>query len=473
MQKLLVEPKNAPMDTPQVHSTVSSTLNSPSGVMDSVRSRRLTNNSSDVDSSQHRGSSGLRVQNIVYVLNMRGKPLMPTTQQKANKLSRQDKAKVIRCNPFTIQLNYATGEAKQPIILGVDAGYSRIGFSAISGSKELISGEVKLRNDVSKKLTERRMYRRQKRNKLWYREPRWNNRVSSKKKEWLAPSIKHKLDSHIRLVNKIKELLPISRVVVEVANFDIQKIKNPNIEGKDYQEGEQLGFYNVREYVLDRDKHICQYCKGMSKDKILQIHHIRGKKEGATNRPEELITVCKICHNNHHKGIISIPIKKIKTFKPETFMSTVRWKLVNILRCQWTYGYITKHNRIKLGLKKSHSNDAFVIADGNNQLRSVQYTTNQIRRNNRALQLNRKGFKPSVRKQRYSFQPYNLVNYNGQILEVKGVHCLGKRIMLENKKSVKIENVKLYKYMRGWQFLPTLTEGSPCHKTDEKNSRKI
>jgi len=166
MQKLLVEPKNAPMDTPQVHSTVSSALNSPSGVMDSVRSRRLTNNSSDVDSSQHRGSSGLRVQNIVYVLNMRGKPLMPTTQQKANKLSRQDKAKVIRCNPFTIQLNYATGEAKQPIILEVDAGYSRIGFSAISGSKELISGEVKLRNDVSKKLTERRMYRRQKRNKL-------------------------------------------------------------------------------------------------------------------------------------------------------------------------------------------------------------------------------------------------------------------------------------------------------------------
>jgi len=30
--------------------------------------------------------------------------------------------------------------------------------------------------------------------------------------------------------------------VIEVNNFDTQKIKNPDISGKEYQEGEQKGF---------------------------------------------------------------------------------------------------------------------------------------------------------------------------------------------------------------------------------------
>ena len=159
-----------------------------------------------------------------------------------------------------------------------------------------------------------------------------------------------------------------------------------------------------------------------------------------------------------HKGVSIIPVKKIKTFKPETFMSTVRWKLVNLLGCQHTYGYVTKHNRIQLKLEKSHSNDAFVIAGGNGQMRPVQYVVNQIRRNNRALRLNRNGFKPSIRKQRYDLQPHSLVRYNSQVLEISGVHCKGMRVMLSNKKSVNIAQVELYKFMRSWQFLPATKE---------------
>jgi N6-L-threonylcarbamoyladenine synthase len=65
----------------------------------------------------------------VYVLNMRGQPLMPTTPCKARILLKEKKAQVIRRTPFTIQLNYPTEETKQPITLGIDAGYSKIGFS--------------------------------------------------------------------------------------------------------------------------------------------------------------------------------------------------------------------------------------------------------------------------------------------------------------------------------------------------------
>ena len=84
---------------------------------------------------------------------------------------------------------------------------------------------------------------------------RFSNRTASKKEGWIAPSIRQKDESHLTAVERIHKILPISKIVVEVAVFDIQKIKKPDISGKEYQEGEQLDFWNVREYVLFRDGH--------------------------------------------------------------------------------------------------------------------------------------------------------------------------------------------------------------------------
>lgn len=436
MQKLKQRNTYTPTNTSLVRSNCDSVLNRDESL--SVQNSKTCFNNSEENHRQHRVGSDLRVLNIVYVINKKGKPLMPTCQSKARRLLKQHKAVVVKRFPFTIQLTVATGENKQNITLGIDTGYINIGFSAISDKKELISGDVKLRSDIGKLLSEKRVNRSNRRSRLWYREPRFLNR--KKEKGWLAPSIRHKLDSHVKLVEQIKKLLPVSKVIVEVANFDIQKIKNPEIEGTEYQKGEQLGFWNVREYVLHRDNHKCQKCKGKSKDKVLQVHHIRGKKEGATDSPEEIMTVCKTCHSKHHKGIGLIPVKDIKDFKPETFMSTVRWKLVDILECGYTYGYITKHNRIKLGLEKSHFNDAFVIAGGSGQDRTALYVVEQKRRNNRGIQINRKGFKPSVRRQRYSIQPKDLVLYQGGWVETKGCHCKGTRIMVSGK-SVSVKKI--------------------------------
>jgi hypothetical protein len=48
------------------------------------------------------------------------------------------------------------------------------------------------------------------------------------------------------VIEKVKEILPISKIIVEVAAFDIQKIKNPDISGRQYQQGDQLGSWNIR-----------------------------------------------------------------------------------------------------------------------------------------------------------------------------------------------------------------------------------
>jgi N6-L-threonylcarbamoyladenine synthase len=402
--------------------------------------------------------SGKRGQSLrVFVLNMRGKPLMPTTPGKARRLLKQKKAKVIRRTPFTIQLKYATGETKQPIVLGVDTGYKNVGLSAVSEGKELFSSEVEIRTDIVKLLSERRQYRRTRRNRLWYRKPRFLNR-GNKKQGMLAPSVQNRIDSHIKLIGFVKSILPISQINIEVAAFDIQKINNPDIEGKEYQNGVQKDFWNVREYVLSRDGHTCQACKGKSKDNILNVHHIESHQTGG-DRPDNLITLCQKCHKNYHKGKIELKVKKSKGFKTETIMSIVRWKIVNKLRelgntVNITYGYITKSARIDLKIEKSHWNDAFCIAGGNKQERVNIWMAKQIRRNNRAIQLNRKGAKPSIRKVRHNFQPMDLVRFVNSNYFVKGIQNLGKYIKLAGlDKPVKTELVILIKYGKGFQYV--------------------
>jgi len=325
----------------------------------------------------------------VFVLNQRKEPLMPTTPRKARILLKEGKAKVVKRIPFTIQLLYVTGETKQDVTLGVDAGSKCIGISATTNKKELFSAEVELRNDIVDLLSTRKQNRRIRRNRLRYRKPRFLNRVKSKNKGWLAPSIQNKINTHLTIIEKIYKILPISKIIVEVASFDIQKIKNPNISGKEYQQGEQLDFWNTREYVLFRDNHQCQGKKGC-KNKILNVHHIESRKTGG-NAPNNLITLCENCHDKYHKGILKLDLKRKQSFKDATFMGIMRWIFYNKLKelysnVKLTYGYITKNTRIKNSLPKEHRVDALCIT-GNPLVKRLDnwYFIKKVRCHNRKI----------------------------------------------------------------------------------------
>lgn len=305
---------------------------------------------------------------MVYVLNQDGQPLMPTENHvKVRILLKQGKAKVVHRCPFTIQLLYSSTNYTQKVTLGVDSGSKHIGLSATTKDKVLFESDVELRNDIVDLLSSRRELRHSRRNrKLRYRKPRFKNRRCSD--GWLAPSVKQKVDTHITMIAKVHKILPISNIIVEVASFDIQKIKNPMISGTDYQQGEQLGFWNVREYVLFRDGHKCQCCHGKSKDKILNVHHIESRKTGG-NSPSNLITLCETCHKGYHKGTVKLPktIHRGMSFKDASFMGIMRWAFYEKLKTIYsdvklTYGYITKNIRIKNGLPKDHYIDARCIS---------------------------------------------------------------------------------------------------------------
>ena len=329
---------------------------------------------------------------FVYVLSKDGKPLMPTKKLgKVRHMLKDGRAKVVQRTPFTIQLTYETTGFTQEISLGVDAGSKVVGLSATTEKEELFASNVILRNDIVKLLADRRMLRIKRRyRKTRYRPIRFFNRVKSKKKGWLAPSVKQKLNTHIQLVKNVNKILPISKTVLEIASFDIQKIKSPNITDEERLHGEQEGFWNIREYVLYRDNHECQYCHGRTGDKILNVHHIESRKTGG-NAPNNLITLCESCHRAYHRGEIELKVKRGESYKDASFMNIMRKIFYDEIKNLYpnvstTYGCITKKIRIENHLLKDHKVDARCIS-GNPSAKESKNWFLQIatRRHNRKI----------------------------------------------------------------------------------------
>lgn len=319
---------------------------------------------------------------------------MPTMRYgKVRRMLKSKQAKVVKHCPFTIQLMYESTTHTQPVSLGVDAGSRTIGMSATTETTVLYEAETILRNNIVDLLSTRSQNRRTRRNhKTRYRQARFSNRTHSKHKGWLAPSVQEKVDTHLTVVRKVCEILPISKIIVEIAAFDIQKLKNPDISSIEYQQGEQMGFWNTREYVLFRDNHTCQCCKGKSKDKVLNVHHIESHKIGG-NAPNNLITLCETCHKDYHAGVVMLPetIHRGMSFRDATFMGIMRWAFYNKLKETYsnvhlTYGYITKYTRINNNLPKAHYIDARCIS-GNPQAVSnnVVYYQRKVRCHNRQI----------------------------------------------------------------------------------------
>ena len=339
--------------------------------------RRVTNSNRKIGGVGLESSDKIIMR--VFVKNMRGQALMPCSQRKARLLLKQGKANIIGYNPFTIQLTYATGEAKQDIHVGIDEGARHIGIAITSQYKVLTKGEVELRQDVHSRLTTRAMYRRDRRNrKTRYRKPRFLNR--KRKDGWLPPSIEGKLNANFFWIDKFCSLVPNPILHIEVGKFDIAKMIDPSIKGTEYQQGQCAGYYDVRYFVFDRDNYTCQVC-GKSKGKVLHTHHIRYKSLGGTDRADNLITVCTECHtgkNHKESGILYKWMKagkKVKQYKEATFMNILRARTYKRYpNANITYGSITTPKRKELGLEKAHYNDAIAITNIDN----IKENTNQV-----------------------------------------------------------------------------------------------
>lgn len=359
----------------------------------------------------------------VFVISSRGEPLMPTRPRKARILIGQGKARVVRRTPFTIQLLGPSGGNIQQVSLGVDAGTRHIGLSATTVKTALYEAEVSIRTDIQDLLAGRRAFRRARRNhKTRYRPTRFLNRKNMVGK--LPPSVQNKVDVHVKVVQRVCRLLPVSNITVETAQFDIQKLQNSNVQGVEYQQGPQLGFWNAREYVLFRDGHKCQHCRGKSKDKILNVHHVESRKTGGDS-PDNLITLCETCHKAIHREDLTHLFKRTrKSFRDASQMTTMRRFVLEAIKdvhpdVHETYGYITKWTRSTNGLDKSHVVDARCCSGNPTALPMVAFLIKQVRGQNRQLH-KATFFKGGIRKANkaaryvFGFQLFDKVTFKGQ-----------------------------------------------------------
>ena len=381
----------------------------------------------------------------VYVINRHGQPVMPCRPRMARVLLQKHKATVVKQVPFTIRLLYGSSGYKQSVSFGMDAGSKHIGIAATTEKKVLYAEEMKPRNDVVKLLSVRRQNRRTRRShKTRYRQARFDNRVSSKPKGWIAPSVEVKIQEHISAVLRIQKMLPLSEIHVETAEFDTQRLKvveagKPVPVGTDYQKGEMYDQYNVRQYVLFRDGYKCQCCGRHGNGVKLHVHHIESRQTGG-NAPDNLITLCEDCHKALHAGTVQLPddkAKRVKSYRDAAFMGIMRKTMVSQLRelvdvpVIETYGYVTKYYRELYHVEKSHINDAIMLSKNfEAESDDTYYISKAVRHHNRQLHKNTI-LKGGVRKRNQAphvvkgFRRYDTVKYEEELYFVNGRRTSG------------------------------------------------
>ena len=404
---------------------------------------------------------------------------MPTTRLgKVYRLLKTQKAHIVSYEPFTIQLDYEPDTyVIQPMTLGVDSGAIHSGYSVANGSREYYNAEVIARDDISKRLSDRQMYRRNRRSrKTRYRKPRFDNR-KNKKKGWLPPSLEQKVAVQLNEINHLHRYFPIETIIVEVAEFDIQKIKNPDISSIEYQQGTLQG-YNIRNYLLEKHNRKCFYCgKSVSK---FEVEHMLPKSRGGSNRIDNLTLSCHDC--NQKKDTLTaeefiqqtLPAKKAtaklkqlpnekRLFKYMAHMNATRWALYNAIdekyaNVKMTYGYITKYNRIQADLPKVHHIDAKCIT-GFSMVPSMEQTVVKVKMRRHNRQLHRATFsKGHVRKAAslptvtFGFQLHDLVLFNNHCYYIKGRRSSGSFALVsveglkdENRSYKKINTISSHK----------------------------
>lgn len=365
------------------------------------------------------------METVVFVIGQTGKRLMPTTPAKARKLLKEKKARVDRKVPFTIRLDYQTGGATQPLTLGVDTGAAHIGIAVCTEDKAFYKAEVEMRRSMEKKalLAKRAEFRRGRRHrKVRYRHPKFrchtkrvyiregykkggkirhwkkepNNIMTNRQAGWLPPSIQSKVDHHAMWIRRYLNVLPEgTKVRIEVARFDVERMKNPQIRGELYQQGRMYGYENKKAYVLAKFSYTCPICrKKFDKDHRPRMHHVTMRKNGATDNPDEYAPICEKCHTGEAHlpgGVLDKLAKecKRKEYREPAFMNILRRRMWRIFPdAEFTYGNITSADRKKLGLSKTHANDAVAIAmRGKDHVKDCTYTISykQVRRKKRSL----------------------------------------------------------------------------------------
>jgi 5-methylcytosine-specific restriction endonuclease McrA len=308
----------------------------------------------------------------VFVVDKHHKPLMPCSEKRARLLLNKKKARIHSMYPFVIRLVDRTAEESvlQPVRCKIDPGSKTTGIALVREGKKqqnvLSLMELTHRgNTIRESLQTRASLRRRRRSTLRYRPKRFANR--KKTKDWLAPSLSHRLQTTIAWVKRLQKRTPLNSITCESVRFDTQKLLHPEIDGVEYTQGTLLG-YETREYLLEKWGRRCVYCDRQNIP--LQIDHIIPKSKGGSNRIDNLTLACSSC--NLKKGNLPVEafskkaIRSVPSLQATAAVNSTRnalWGSLTALSlpCEAGTGGQTKYNRHRFCVPKTHALDAACI----------------------------------------------------------------------------------------------------------------
>lgn len=233
------------------------------------------------------------------VFSSDGQPIMPCHPARARKLLAKGRAVPHHIKGiFGIRLLDRTRADcnVQDTTLNIDPGSDTTGFAVTNDDEDgqravLAAVELKQRATAMKAtMTSRRRHRRNRRGRLRYRAPRFDNR--RRQPGTLPPSVDSLRIDTMRVVNTLCRIYPISAISIERNKFDPQLMANHDIQGVEYQRGTLFG-WQVRAYVLERDQGRCVYCRRANVR--LELDHVRPRATGS-DRVDNMAACCRDCN---------------------------------------------------------------------------------------------------------------------------------------------------------------------------------
>ncbi|WP_155352137.1 RNA-guided endonuclease IscB [Acrocarpospora pleiomorpha] len=314
----------------------------------------------------------------MFVLDKRGTPLQPTTPARARRLLKAGRAVVARHTPFVIRLKDRTVEQSQVdgVEVGVDPGSKHTGIAVFTAQAGERRGRYAVQLDhrgarIRQKLEQRAAYRRGRRSRnLRYRAPRFLNRT--RPDGWLAPSLRHRVDTTVSWVDRFTRWAPVTAVHVERVAFDTHAISAGRpLEGAEYCRGTLHGT-EVREYLLAKFGRACLYCGTTGVP--LNIDHVHPRSKGGSDRVSNLVLACIPCNQAKSdrpveefapKRAAEILKRAKAPLRDAAAVQSTRWALWRALDSRLpthvASGGRTKWNRARAGLPKTHTLDALAV----------------------------------------------------------------------------------------------------------------
>ena len=152
---------------------------------------------------------------FVSVVDKNQNPLMPTTPQRAGRWIKSDKATPFWKNGvFCVRLNvHPSNDYKQEIVVGVDPGSKKEGFTVKSESHTYLNIQADAHHKVGEKIEKRRELRRGRRSRKCPNRKHRTNRLANR--DQVPAGTRARWEWKLRILDWLSRMFPITHICAE------------------------------------------------------------------------------------------------------------------------------------------------------------------------------------------------------------------------------------------------------------------